>query len=57
MDGASDGIGWEGEGIGGDGREGEEHGRGEGSEGRGGEGLLNFHLIFQKSWAEPGNPS
>ena len=19
--------------------------------------LLNFHLIFQKTWAEPGNPS
>ena len=26
-------------------------------EGRGGEGLLNFHFIFQKTWAEPGKPS
>ena len=25
--------------------------------GRGNEGLLNFHLIFPKTWAEPGNPS
>ena len=22
---------------------------------RGGEGLLNFNLIFQKTWVEPGN--
>ena len=22
-----------------------------------GEGMLNFHFIFQKTWAEPGNPS
>ena len=27
-----------------------------GGKGRG-EGLLNFHLNFQKTWAEPGNPS
>ena len=26
-------------------------------EGKGEEGLLNFHIIFQKTWAEPGNPS
>ena len=30
---------------------------GRGGAGRGGEGLLNFHLIFNKTWAEPGNPS
>ena len=23
---------------------------------QGGAGLLNFHLIFQKTWAEPGTP-
>ena len=27
-----------------------------GGKGRG-EGFLNFHFIFQKTWAEPGNPS
>ena len=31
-------------------------GMGLGGEGEG-EGLLNFHFIFQKTWAEPGNPS
>ena len=25
--------------------------------GLGGERLLDFHFIFQKAWAEPGNPS
>ena len=25
-------------------------------EGMGGKGLLNFHLIFKETWAEPGNP-
>ena len=35
-------VGMEGEGMGGKGRE--------------GEGLLNFPLIFQKTWTEPGNP-
>ena len=29
-------------------------GRGRGRDGSGGAGLLNFHLIFQKTWAEPG---
>ena len=30
-----------------------------GGDGREGEGrvLLNFHFIFQKAWAEPGNPT
>ena len=42
-----DEIGWEGEG----------EGEGRGGEGRGGKGLLNFHFIFQKTWAEPGIPS
>ena len=32
-------------------------GEGQGRVGRGEEGLLNFDLIFQKTWAEPGNPS
>ena len=36
--------------MGGDGSEG-------GATGWGGAGLLNFHLIFQKTWAEPGNES
>ena len=40
------GLDGEGEGKGGEGR----------GRGRGGEGLLNFHLIYQKTWAEPGNP-
>ena len=31
-------------------------GRGGGWEGQGGEVLLYFYLIFQKTWAEPGNP-
>ena len=46
------GVGGEGEGSAVEGREG-----GRGRVGRGGKGLLNFHLIFQKTWAEPGNPS
>ena len=49
---------WSVEGLGWDGRGGE--GRvGEGSrmEGRGWVGLLNFHSIFQKTWAGPVNPS
>ena len=28
-----------------------------GGNGMEGEGLLNFPIIFQKTWAEPGNPS
>ena len=38
---------------------GEEVRGGDGREGAvwGGKGLLNFHLIYQKTWAEPGNPS
>ena len=34
-----------------------EGGEGQGGRGRGGEGFIIFHLIFQKTWAEPGNPS
>ena len=41
----------------GEGTKGEGGGGGvRGGKGRG-EGLLNFHLIYQKTWAEPGNPS
>ena len=47
VEGAWYGIGWGGKGKGG------EWSKGEGS----GEGLVNFHLIFQKTWSEPGNPS
>ena len=48
-------------GFGGDDRGNERGWEGRGWEGRGrvgqgGEGLLNY-LIFQKTWAEPGNPS
>ena len=43
-----DGRGWEMRGW---------EGKGMGGNERGGEGLLNFHFSFNKTWAEPGDPS
>ena len=40
-----------------DGMVGEGRDRGRGWDGMEGDGFLNFHLIFQKNWSEPGNPS